>query len=206
MTETDLAGRNRGSSRATEDLSVAVVTPDDEQGRFLLRELQRLRTRTRRVQPSADCLPADADVIYCDYAADLPRRLPWPTGEAPAALVVILPQSEAFTAEALEAATPDAVLARPFTANAIKASLIMARSQFSYEQRLRAKAARLEDNLRAMRTVERAKTILMTSRAIGGEEAYSYIRTQAMARRMPVSSIAEAIVSSFDLLGGPLQS
>ncbi len=180
---------------------IAVVTSRDDQGNFLIRELQRLRARVRHVWPSAEALPSDVDVVYCDYTADLSRRLPWPASEARSALVAILPQNEAFTSEGLEAVTPDAVLARPFTANAIQASLVMAWSQFRYEQRLRSKVDRLEENLRAMRTVERAKAILMMTRALDSEQAYAVIRSQAMARRVPVSSIAAAIVSSSEILG-----
>ena len=77
----------------------------------------------------------------------------------------------------------------------------MARTQLRYEQRLRDKVDRLEDNLRSMRTVERAKTMLMSARGLSDEEAYKHIRSMAMARRMSVSSLAAAIVSSFEILG-----
>ena len=207
MPDRALAGSVPAHAQAGErgdELDVAVVTARDEQGSFLIRELQRLRARVRHVWPSAGPLPDDVDVIYCDYTADLARRLPWSTGEARAALVAILPQSEAFKPEGLEAATPDAILARPFTANAILASLIMARSQFRYERRLRSKVDKLEENLRSMRTVERAKAILMAARGMDGEEAYAFMRTQAMARRIPVSSVAAAIVASDDVMGGPI--
>ena len=191
-----------GASTRFEGVSVAVVTARDAQGTFLIRELQRLRLQVRHVWPSADNLPSDTDVVYCDYAVDLAHRLPWPTGEATSALVVVLPQNESFAFEALEAATPDAVLARPFTTNAVQASLLMGRSQFRYEQRMRAKIARLEDNLRSMRVIERAKRFLIASRGLDDDEAYSYIRKEAMTRRMPVSGVAEAIVASFEFFSG----
>ncbi len=202
--QSDHHGRGPAHPQANlrfDDIDIAVVTSRDEQGSFLIRELQRLRARVRHVWPSAEALPVDVNVLYCDYTADLAHRIPWPAGEARAALVAILPQNEAFASEGLEAATPDAVLARPFTANAIQASLVMAWSQFRYEQRLRNKVDRLEENLRAMRTVERAKAILMMTRALDSEQAYAVIRSQAMARRVPVSSIAAAIVSSSEILG-----
>ncbi len=182
-------------------MTVAVVTSRDEAGDFLIRELQRLRVTTHNILPSAEPLPANADVVYCDYEPSLSRRVPWLTGYGHAALVVILPQTEAVTADALTAMAPNAVLARPFTSNAILASLIVAHSQSRYEQRLRNKVDRLEDNLRSMRTVERAKALLMSSRGVSDEEAYKHIRSQAMARRMSVSALAAAIVSSFEILG-----
>lgn len=187
-----------------EGLKVTIVTPRDEAGEFLTRELQRLRVTTRNVLPSVEPLPVDSDVIYCDYDPGLPRRAAWLTGDGQSALVVILPQAETISADALAAMTPQAVLARPFTANAILASLVVARAQSRYEQRLRGKVERLEENLRSTRTVERAKAMLMSSRGMSDEEAYKHIRSQAMARRMPVSALAAAIVSSFELLGGDI--
>ena len=183
-------------------LVVAVVTSRDEAGDFLIRELQRLRVVAHYIMPSAEPLPADADVIYCDYTPGLSRRIPWLTGDGKTALVVILPQTEAISVETLTAITPNAVIARPFTANSIMASLVVARAQFRYEQRLRGKVDRLEENMRSMRTVERAKAMLMSSRGLSDEEAYRHIRSQAMAKRMSVSALATAIVSSFEILGG----
>jgi AmiR/NasT family two-component response regulator len=188
------------------DLAVVIVAADDEQTAFLIREMQRLRIRARAVWPMPESLPADADIIFCEYTPDLARRLPWIPGDARAALVVILPLNDPINADALANATPDAVLSRPFSFNAILSSLIVARSQFRYEQRLRAKIERLDENLRAMRTVERAKAILMETRHMPENEAYSFIRRQAMDRRVSASAVAAAIVDSFELLGYDLQT
>jgi AmiR/NasT family two-component response regulator len=183
------------------DLAVVVVAPDDEQTAFLVREMQRLRIRARTVWPMPESLPSDADIVFCEYTPDLARRLPWIPGDARAALVVILPLNDPINADALANATPDAVLARPFSFNAVLSGLIVARSQFRYEQRLRSKIERLDENLRSMRTVERAKAILMETRRMPENEAYGFIRRQAMDRRVSASAVAAAIVDSFELLG-----
>ena len=183
------------------DLAVVVVAPDDEQTAFLVREMQRLRIRARTVWPVPESLPGDADIVFCEYTPDLARRLPWIPGDARAALIVILPLNDPINADALANSTPDAVLSRPFSSNAVLSSLIVARSQFRYEQRLRSKIERLDENLRAMRTVERAKAILMETRRMPENEAYGFIRRQAMDRRVSASAVAAAIVDSFELLG-----
>jgi AmiR/NasT family two-component response regulator len=183
------------------DLSAVVVAPVDDQIGMLLRELQRFRMRVRQVWPMPESVPADADVVYCEYSPDLARRLPWIPGDARSALVVILPATEAVHADALCHATPNAVLPRPFTPNAVLSSLVLARSQFGYERRLRSKIEKLDDNLRSMRTVERAKAILMATRQMPETEAYGFIRRHAMDRRVSASAVAAAIVDSFELLG-----
>jgi AmiR/NasT family two-component response regulator len=183
------------------DLSAIVLAPVDDQTSLLLRELQRFRMRVRQVWPIPESVPGDADVVYCEYCPDLARRLPWIPGDARSALVVIVPATESIQAEALSHATPNAVLSRPFTSNAILSSLVLARSQFGYERRLRSKIERLDENLRSMRTVERAKAILMATRQMPETEAYGFIRRQAMDRRVSASAVAAAIVDSFELLG-----
>jgi AmiR/NasT family two-component response regulator len=127
--------------------------------------------------------------------------LPWIPGDARSALVVIVPATEPIQAERLSHATPNAVLSRPFTPNAVLSSLVLARSQFEYERRLRSKIEKLDENLRSMRTVERAKAILMATRQMPETEAYGFIRRQAMDRRVSASAVAAAIVDSFELLG-----
>ncbi|WP_407147172.1 ANTAR domain-containing response regulator [Bradyrhizobium sp. ORS 86] len=196
----DMAGR-RTMVQELADLSAVVVAPVDDQVGMLLRELQRFRMRVRQVWPMPESVPADADVVYCEYAPDLARRLPWIPGDARSALVVILPATEAIHADALCHATPNAILPRPFTPNAVLSSLVLARSQFGYERRLRSKIEKLDDNLRSMRTVERAKAILMATRQMPETEAYGFIRRQAMDRRVSASAVAAAIVDSFELLG-----
>lgn len=183
------------------DLSAVIVAPNDDQSCLLLRELQRFRMRVRQVWPMPETVPGDADVVYCEYCPDLARRLPWIPGDARSALVVIVPATDPIQPEALSNATPDAVLPRPFTSNAVLSSIVMARSQFGYQRRLRGKIERLDENLRAMRTVERAKAILMATRRMQETEAYSFIRRQAMDRRVSASAVAAAIVDSFELLG-----
>jgi len=186
-------------------LSAIVVAPTDDQIGMLLRELQRLRMQVRQVWPMPESVPANADVVYCDYTTDLARRLPWVPGDAKAPLVVILPMTEGVQAEAVCHATPNAILPRPFTANSVLSSLVLARSQFEYEKRLRIKIEKLDDNIRSMRVVERAKAILMATRHMPEAEAYGLIRRQAMDRRVSASAVAGAIVDSFELIGYDLK-
>lgn len=182
-------------------LDIVVATEHDAAGDTLTRELQRTRGRVRHVWPVPDLLPQDVDLIFCDPLPDLPARLPWVPGEPKAALVLLIPPDGPLDLDLVRKAAPEAVLHRPFTPSAILASLLLARTRFAYERRLRGRIQRLDGTLRLIRTVERAKTILMNARNIEEDSAYEYLRTQAMSRRVPVGAIAEAIVDAHDLLG-----
>lgn len=182
-------------------LDLVVATRRDEDGELLIRELQRVRARVRHLWPVPDRLPEDVDVIFCDFVPGLADRIPWIPGEPKASLVALIPLTPSPDLAALRDCAPDAVLHKPFTTYGILTSLVVARSQFLYEQRLRTRIEKLDENLRAMRSVERAKAILMSSQSLREDEAYNFLRRQAMARRVSISAVAAAIVDSHEILG-----
>ena len=194
-----LAGSKSTSGAHVVD-AIVVAPPDDQIG-FLIRELRRTRAQVRLVWPMQETMPSGADVIYCEYIPDLAQRLQWVPGAAAAALVVILPVDGVVNLDALCNATPQCILPRPFSANAIAASFGLALKQFQYEKRLREKIDKLEENLRSTRTIERAKAIVMAERGMPEDEAYGLIRRQAMDRRVSAAAVALAIIDSFELLG-----
>lgn len=182
------------------DLDIVVVAPPEGCVEALIRALQRTRNPVRTLWPAPDLLPANVDVIFCELMPELPARLPWVPGEPAAALVVLLPADAEVDLDLLRKTAPEAILHRPFTPQATLASLTLARSRFAYERRLRGRLDKLDATLRAMRNVERAKAILMATRKLSEDEAYAYLRRQAMQRRVPVGSVAAAIVDAGELI------
>ena len=187
----------RGASLTALDIVVAVAR--DESGQGLLRELQRTRARVRHVWPLTEPLPEDCDVVFCEASAEAARLVPWPPGQPTAALVMVV--SPTTDLDILRRATPDAVLHRPFSAQAVLAGLTVAHANFTYASRLRQRIQKLDETSRTIRSVERAKTMLMQSRRMREEEAYRFIRNQAMTRRISIGAFASAIVESGDALG-----
>ena len=195
------AAQNQSARPDFSDLDVAVITDRDDAGEHLLRELQRTRARVTHIWPPPAQIPVAYDVIYCDLLEDLPQRLTWPPGEPEAALVVILSMGRSHDMGLLHNCAPQAVVHQPVTAQAVVASLFLGHDHFLYERRLRGRIEKLDDNLRTMRSVERAKAILMQTRSISEEEAYHYLRRQAMERRVTIGSLASVIVDTQELLG-----
>jgi AmiR/NasT family two-component response regulator len=183
------------------NLDILVATQRDECGELLIRELQRTRGRVRHLWPVPDSLPEGSDVIFVDLAPGLATRIPWLPGEPKAALVLLIPPFPPPDLELLRNCAPDAVLHRPFTTHAVLTSLVLARANFGYDRRLRGRVDKLDDTLRAIRKVERAKAILMAKENLGEDEAYHFMRRQAMTRRVSLSAVAAAIVDSQQLLG-----
>jgi AmiR/NasT family two-component response regulator len=182
-------------------LDIVAALRNDGEGETLVRELLRTRARVRRLWPLPARLPDDTDVIFCDLVPELRQCLPWVPGQPTAALVVIMPQAQPPDLTLLRHCSPHAVLHHPLTAAAVVTSLALAQAQFLYERRLRQRIDKLDETVRAFRTVERAKAILMQTRSLGEEEAYHFIRRQAMNRRVSISAVATAIVDSHGVLG-----
>ena len=83
----------------------------------------------------------------------------------------------------------------------MQSTLALARGNFLYERRLRGRIEKLDESLRTMRSVERAKSLLMRLKNVSEEEAYNYLRRQAMERRVTIGAVASAIIDSYELLG-----
>jgi two-component system, response regulator / RNA-binding antiterminator len=180
-------------------IDIIVAMPCDENADALIRELQRTRSRVRHLWPIHDRLLTNADVLFCELSPTLPSAIPWTPGEPAAALVIAIP-GPSVDLDLLRRCAPDAVLHRPYTRAAVTTSLCLARDHFTYQQRLRSRIGKLDETLRGIRKVERAKTILMTTRQMAEEDAYNFMRSQAMTKRVSISAVAAAIVDSHEVL------
>lgn len=183
------------------DLSIGVVSERNQEGDALLRALQKLRARPRHIWPIPTTLPTGFDFVLCDQCEDLPRRVPWLPGEPEAALIVLLKTSSQFRPDLLRDSAAHGVLVLPADPLTLQCTLALARDHFRYEQRLRGRIDKLDENLRNMRSVERAKSIIMLRNNVNEEEAYQFLRKQAMTKRVSIGAIANAIVDSQELLG-----
>ena len=172
----------------------------DESAELAVRELQRLRAVVSFAWPQPNEFPGDVDLIVADITDRIVDRLPWMPGEAKAALIVVLPRADGYDRQQVAHCTPDAVLGRPFSAHLFRSVLQVAMQQFQYIRRLRTRIARLDENLKATREIERAKAILMDRRHLDEDEAYAFIRKQAMERRTTVAAVASAIVDGHAVL------
>lgn len=189
------------SAKAFWDLKVAVIVARDDDGERLVRELQRLRCTVHYEWPIPSQIPSQFDAIFCALSNDLPQRLPWIPGEPASALIVVDPGEGALDLKLLHNCAPHALMHYPSTGRAVQTSLALARSHFLYERRLRGRIDKLDESLRMMRSVERAKSLLIRVKNVSEEEAYNYLRRQAMERRVTIGAVASAIIDSYELLG-----
>ena len=190
-----------GASMPFADLDIGVFARRDEPGDHLIRELQRTRARIHHIWPMPEQIPVDYDFVFCEFCPDLPKRLPWLPGLPSTALVLVLTFGVPLDLALLHICAPHAVVHMPVTPDVVLSALAIARSHFLYERRLRSRIEKLDDNLRTIRSVERAKTILIETRKLSEQDAYHFLRRTAMQRRMSIGSVAAMIVDSHEMLG-----
>ena len=138
--------------------------------------------------------------MFCELTPELPQCLPWVPGQPLAALVVVTLAVHMPPLKLLRNCAPHAVLHRPFTTGTVLTSLAIARAQFLYEQRLRARIDKLDETLRSFRSVERAKNILMEKRNLDRKPRIIHAPPSHESARFR-RGVAAAIIDSRDILG-----
>ncbi len=86
----------------------------------------------------------------------------------------------------------------------VKPILDMAISRFNAFARLARELEEARSELEGRKVIERAKGILMKSRGITEDEAYSLLRKTAMNQNRKIAEIAQSLVTAADLLAGPV--
>lgn len=182
------------------DLQVGVFVEPDNAFDDLLRDLQRMRCRVRHGWPIPDQIPGHFDLVMCSLVADLPSRIPWLPGESSSALIVLDSGVGELNLKLIQNCGAHGILQHPSSSRSLQTSVALALDQFRYETRLRERIGKLEENLRSIRTVEKAKSILIRKRNVSEDEAYAYLRHQSMERRLPIGQIAQSIVDACEFL------
>ena len=181
------------------DLRIAIITKLDARSEQLIRELQKTRAEVKHIWPPPEFIPSDYDVVYTDLMENLPSRLESLPGLPQFSLIIIVSTTNYVDLKMLENCAPHGTIHLPVTEQAVLSSLVVSRSHFLYENRLRKRIQQLDDNLISVRNIERAKILLMDRKGFSEDEAYQHIRRQAMDKRVTIGSIASAIIDAQEL-------
>jgi response regulator NasT len=83
----------------------------------------------------------------------------------------------------------------------IRTIIDVAVARFEDFQRLRTELAEANLKLSERKLIDRAKGILMKTRALGEDEAYALLRKRAMDRKLRIADVAQQLIDAADLLG-----
>lgn len=92
------------------------------------------------------------------------------------------------------------IINRPTQPMLVVVALGLGVSISAYETRLRTKVGKLETNLRAAHTVDRAVRILARTLGIAEDQAYQHLRSKAMDRREPMHELALQVIKAHAIL------
>jgi AmiR/NasT family two-component response regulator len=120
--------------------------------------------------------------------------------EAGQAVIGVVNPNNAGAWRLLDEMTPHAIVLAPVESAALTYNIALAQIAARQQRRQLGKIAKLEETLRSSRKVEQAKAILMKQRNIAEPEAYTYLRDQAMRRRVPVGVVASVLVEASSIL------
>lgn len=183
-------------------INVLVLHPDDEDGRSLIAQLQRIGCQIRVHWPVPERLPAEGvEVIMLAVSPDsLASNSPWLFNASTPPIVPIITYENPIIVEALIQLNASAVIASPVRAFGVLAALAVTLNRSRQTRDREKHIKRLEGRMATMRTVQQAKLILIETRGMSEIDAYNALRDQAMAKREPVEKIAEALVKANELL------
>jgi AmiR/NasT family two-component response regulator len=133
------------------DFRVVVAHPHDQAGSALLRCLRRLDCQITHAWPAPERLGEPADLLFCALHRQVLPLASSLLGEPRPALVAVLADDSGDLAKLISSVGPHAILAKPIEDGAVLASMILARANSGYQQRLLGRIAKLEETLRSMR-------------------------------------------------------
>ncbi|SON55721.1 Aliphatic amidase regulator [Hartmannibacter diazotrophicus] len=205
MNETNRTGTDAsrpssgGVKRLLDDLRqarVLVIHPQDEEGEALIRQLRRIGCDVRAAWPVPAALPANVDTVFVLIDQGRAEDVLW-RGEMDGPTVIAILDYESPTSlKALVDWNAHGVVTKPVRASGILSSLVLARYQRGYQDRLLSKVRKLEETLKARREIERASKVLMRLKGISDHEAYQLLRTQATSRRVPIAEVAASVIAA----------
>jgi response regulator NasT len=115
-------------------------------------------------------------------------------------IAMFVDQSDRETIEKAIDAGVSAYIVDGLKRERVRAILDMTVSRFGAFERLRAELEETKSALKERKVIERAKGILMKSRGLDEEAAYSLLRRTAMSKGKRIGDVAESLVSAIDLL------
>lgn len=182
-------------------LRVAVVHPDDDDGRQLTQQLQRIGCQVQAFWPPVQTLPAAIDVAFMAVRPDIiNQRFEWTRSEDAPAIVAVVTYENPTIVDAVLEIGAKAVLPSPVRSFGLLSVLVVVREAHKESRSLERRLRKVEAKLLGLRSIADAKAILMETHNVSETKAYDMIREQAMSKRTTTEEIATAIINASAIL------
>lgn len=186
-------------------LSVAVIHPDDSDGRQLTQQLQRIGCKVQAFWPPVQSIGKDVDVVFIAVHPEiLHLNMDWAHAEDAPTVIAVVNYENPTIVEVVLGLEAKAVLPSPVRSFGLLSALVLARESHKVNRALARRLKKVEAKLLGVRHIADAKAILMKRHHVSETEAYDLIRDQAMAKRTTTEEVAMAIVDAHELLSLPM--
>ncbi|MCD6661878.1 MAG: ANTAR domain-containing protein [Comamonas sp.] len=182
-------------------LNVAVIHPDDADGRQITQQLQRIGCRVQAFWPPSISTPNNFDVVFLAVRPDiLDFDVQWLMGEDAPTVIAVVNYENPTIVEVVLNLRAKAVLPSPVRSFGLLSILVLAREAHKVNRSLQKNLRKAEIKLQGFRHVENAKNILMKTHNISESDAYELIRERAMSTRTTTEEVAKTIFDAHELL------
>lgn len=181
------------------NLRVLVIHPNDSDGVVLTEHLQRMGFNVQAFWPVPTVRPENVELIF--LAMHPEQRDPhehWQKTNHIPIISVIAFENPTFIDHTLEVGAT-AVITTPIRASGLLSAVVMAMRLHKQNKLLVDRVERLEHKVVSMRQLGEAQAILMRMHSINESQAYEILRTQAMAKRLPIETICQSIIQANDV-------
>lgn len=182
-------------------LRVAVLHPDDTDGRQLTQQLQRIGCQVQAFWPPVPTLPEGIDVVFLAVQPEISQmEFDWAKAENPPTCIAVVNYENPTIVDTVLRLGAKAVLPAPVRSFGLLSALVIARTVNGEIQGQARRIRKLEAKLNGAHCIAEAKSILMRTRNVSELQAYDLIRDQAMSKRVTTEDIAAAIVNANEIL------
>lgn len=182
-------------------LTVAVVHPDDSDGRQLTQQLQRIGCKVQAFWPPVQSIGKEMDVVFLAVQPEiLNLNMDWAHADDAPTVIAVVNYENPTIVELVLGLEAKAVLPSPVRSFGLLSTLVLARESHKVSRALTRRLKKVEAKLLGVRHIADAKAILMKTHQVSETEAYDVIRDQAMAKRTTTEEVAMAIVEAHELL------
>ncbi len=180
-------------------LRILVVHPNNEQGSDICQHIERIGCSVRMVWPCPKRIKSNTDVVFLQTLQDHPfvEKPTWLADDknSPTIIAIVDYENPTVLQTAYELGA-HAILNTPVRPFGLLANMVIARTHWRKELILGSRVQKLETKIRNIHAVEHAIAILERANNISREQAYEFIRSKAMERRLTTEDVAQEIVAA----------
>lgn len=181
------------------NLRATLVHPHDGDSAVLADHLQRMGLKVQVTWPAPTAPPEGTELIFLSWRAECLDSDEFADWAARAPMIAVISyENPTFIDHALRIGCTS-VVTTPIRAAGLLSAVVMAIHLHKRQRQHTDRIARLEQKVTGMRQLGEAKAILMRMHGVDEAKAYETLRSQAMAKRIPIESVCASVIQANDV-------